>query len=242
MDSFSTNAKAYKTQLLKVDKTESDATSYSIGPDNPNSNYDRLVKFVSGGEFQNDFLLLLGKYQLYPSCGGMDDGDLPGLAGWSFVRVRRNVKVEAVLVHNLSAKRLVIGQFFGERDAVTNLRVAAPAFELPANSGPLEGTSDSIAPGQTAIILTRILFLLPSDQLSDFRKYRESMDALHNAFGSGDFAGNISAYKAPDPKDYAFGPALSLTGALVNSTRVEFSARRVPNFLEMTVSQEGASC
>jgi hypothetical protein len=236
IDNFSANAKAYNAQLLKAQKNKTDDKAYFFKPDDPASNYDRLVKFISGGELPNDFLFLVGRYQPGDGC------ELPGLARWKFEIVKRNVKIDAVFVENLSKQPLAIGRLFGERNANVNLRVADPAFALPASGVALDGTSGTIAPGQTAIILTRIVFLLPADRLTDFRKYRESMDALHTAFGSDGFAGNVSAYQAPDPKDYTYGPTLTVTGATVNSKRVDFAARPVSNFLELTASQEGASC
>jgi hypothetical protein len=242
IDNFNANAKAYNAQLLKVRKNKTDAKIYFIGPDDPASNYDRLLKFISGGALPDDFSFLLGRFQDSPECGDMENGDLPGLAGWKFNAVRRNVKIDAVFVENLSKQPLAIGQLFGERNSNVNLRAAASAFALPADAVALDGTSGTIAPGQTAIILTRIVFVLPPDQLTDFRKYRESTDALHTAFGSDGFAGNVSAYQAPNPKDYTYGPTLTVTGASVNSRRIDFAARPVTNFLELAATQEGASC
>jgi hypothetical protein len=235
-NNFNANAKAYNAQYLKIQKNKTDPKVGLIDPDGSASNYDRLAKFISGGELPNDFMFLLGRYQASLSC------EVPGLAGWTFNIVRRDVKIDAVFVENLSKQPLTIGQLFGDRNSGVNLRVAEPAFALPASAVALDNTSGTIAPGQTAILLTRIVFLLPADRLTEFRKSRESMDALHAAFGSDGFAGNTSAYQVPNPKDYTYGPTLTVTGASVNSKRIDFAARPVSNFLELTASQEGASC
>jgi hypothetical protein len=242
IENFSANAKAYNAQLLKVRKNQTNIKIDMIGPDDPFSNYDRLEKFISGGALPDDFSFLLGTYQAGPACGDADADDLPGLAGWKFDTARRDVKIDAVFVENLSKQPLAIGPLFGQRNASANLRAAEPASALPVDAAALDGTSGTIAPGQTAIILTRIVFLLPADRLAGFRKDRESMAALR-ALGPDGFTGNASAYQAPpDPKDYTYGPTLTVTGASVNSKRIDFAARPVANFLELTASQEGASC
>jgi len=243
IDNFGANAKAYNARMLQVRKDKTAAKVSFVGPGDPASNYDSLVKFISSGGLPDDFSFLLGRYQPSPECGDASpDGDLPGLAGWKFNTVRRNVKIDAVFVENVSKQPLVIGQLLGYRNANADLRVAESESASPANATPLDATSGTIAPGQTAIILTRILFLLPPDQLTGFRKDRQSMDALRTAFGAGGFGGNISAYRVPNPKDYTFGPTLNVTGVLINSKRIDFAARSARNFLELTASQEGASC
>jgi hypothetical protein len=57
-----------------------------------------------------------------------------------------------------------------------------------------------------------------------------------------DFSGNVTAYRSPDPKDYTYGPVLTVTGARVNSTRVDFVERPLANFIEMSLSGEAGSC
>lgn len=234
---FNANAKAYNAQLLKVRKDKSEAKSEFFQTNSMAD--DALEKFIANGAMPQDFSILEGRFQPV-GCGV--DSDLPGLAGWSFSRVVRVVRIDAVLLQNLSKNPLEIGGLFGESNGDGSLRIAQPLLAMPAHPVALDGISGTIPAGQAAIILTRIVFTFPPDQLAEFRKYRESMEAIHGAVGAMGFSGNVSAYQAPDPQDYTFGPTLAVTGATANSTRVDFTSQPVANFLELTSSNEAGSC
>jgi hypothetical protein len=239
MANYAANAKAYNALLLKVrkDKAAAKQEFFPTTPFDPDGL--RLIKFLAAGGWPADFLILTGYYST-TTCG--DSNDLPGLAGWQFASYERTVAGDAVLIENASNKPLVLGGLFGDRNGEASLRVAAASAETPANPAALDGTSGTIAPGQGVIVLTRIVFSPPATLLDDFRGYRESVDAIHAALGSSGFSGNVSAYQAPDPKDYTYGPTLTVTGATVNGTRVDFTARPVANFLQLTSTSEAGSC
>jgi hypothetical protein len=234
---FAANAKAYNAELLRVRKDKAEAKTEFFRTDYPS---DPLHKFISGGSIPSDFSILMGSYQTV-GCG-VDDPDQPGLAGWSFNIIDRVVRIDAVLIENMSKQPLVISGLFGERNSDVSLRPAQPLLAMPANLVALNDISEAIPAGQSAIILTKIVFTLPPDNLADFRKYRESMDTIHAALGSNGFSGNVSAYQAPNPKDYTYGPTLTVTGATINSARIDFTEHPVANFLELTTTSEAGSC
>ena len=241
VNNYGANVKAYNQQLMQVRKNKKDAKDDQFQADALDTAYYDVVKNLGQGAWPNDFLLMTGTYQV-EDCGSAGEGDLPGLAGWSFITIPRVVRIEAVLLQNLSKQPLSISGLFGSSDATATLHAVDLTSGPPANPAALEGVSGTIAPGQSAIVLTKILLLVPDYNLADFRKYRESMDAIHTAFGSAELTGNVAAYAAPDPKAYAYGPTMTITGATVNSVRVDFTSRPLANFLQLTYGSEVGSC
>jgi hypothetical protein len=239
---YAASVLAYNNLLLQVRKNKKDAKEDFIRPEEWEGGYYDLVSYLSNGQWPKDFLLMIGNYVVEDSCGTAGPGELPKLTGWSFRTIPRDVRIDAVLIENLSKQPLAIGGLFGGTDSNAALRVVDPAFADPAGPVALEGTSGTIPPGQSAIVLTRILFLVPDFIVSDFRKYRESMDAIHETFGSDGFTGNVAAYQAPDVKAYAYGPTMRVSGALVNSMHVDFTAHPTANFIRLTYGAEAGSC
>jgi hypothetical protein len=137
---------------------------------------------------------------------------------------------------------MTLGGLFGERNANEALRSAPVSTYFPTNIVQFDDEKVTIPAGQSAVILTDINFSWAPDTLVEFRKSRESADALRSALGTRGFTGNVGAYGVPEPKDYTYGPTIVVTGALVNSTRVDFVEHPLPNFLELTAASEVGSC
>lgn len=239
IDSFAANAKVYNSRLLQIRKDKAAAKYDYITTSIFDGSELKLAKFLANGSLPEDFLPMIGDY-LEASCG--DSDDLPGIAGWSFGIVPRIATVEAVRFENVSQTPISLGGIFGDKKTDPSL-LAAP-FRPAAGAGAamIDSSAVTIAPGQSVLELTNITFSVEPDSLAEFRKYRQSMDAIHARVGANGFSGNVSAYQGPEPKNYIYGPAMAVTGAMVNSVRVDFNEMPAPNFVNMTIGYEAGSC
>jgi len=239
IDSFAANAKVYNSRLLQVRKDKTNAKYDYITTSIFDGSELKLAKFLANGALPEDFLPLVGNYE-DSTCG--DSGDLPGIAGWSFSIIPRIATVEAVRFENVSQKPISLGGIFGDKRTDPGLQ-AAP-FRPATNAGAtlIDGSTATIAPGQSVLELTNITFAVDPDAVAEFRKYRGSMEAIHARVGANGFSGNVNAYQGPEPKSYIYGPALAVTGAMMNSVRVDFNEKQAPNFVNMTIGFEAGSC
>jgi len=239
IDSFAANAKVYNSRLLQLRKDKTHAKYDYITTSIFDSSELKLAKFLANGSLPEDFLTLVGEYE-ESTCG--DSDDLPGIAGWSFNIIPRIATVEAVRFENVSQKPISLGGIFGNKRADASLQVAPFRPATNAGAAMIDSSAATIAPGQSVLELTNITFSVDPDALAEFRKYRESMDAIHTRVGANGFSGNVSAYQGPEPKNYIYGPAMAVTGAVVNSVRVDFNEMPAPNFVNMTIGFEAGSC
>ena len=239
IDSFVGNAKVYNSRLLQVRKDKAAAKYDYITTSIFDASELKLAKFMANGSLPEDFLPMVGEY-LEGTCG--DSDDLPGIAGWSFGIVPRIATVEAVRFENVSKKPISLGGLFGDKRTDASLQVAPFRPATAAGAAMIDSSAVTIAPGQSVLELTNITFSEEPDALAEFRKYRQSMDAIHTSVGANGFSGNVSAYQGPEPKNYTYGPAMAVTGAMVNSVRVDFNEMAAPNFVNMTIGYEAGSC
>jgi hypothetical protein len=238
---YASNVKTYNNQLLQLRKNKKDAKDDFLQPDGLDTGYYKLASYLSNGQWPADFIPIIGIYQA-EDCGTVSPPDLPGLAGWSFQTRIRNVRIDATLIRNLSKRPLTIASLLGQSDPNKTLRVIKPTFAGPENPSALDSTSATITPGQSAIFLTRILFLLADEDVSNFRKFQEAKDAIRTTYGPNGFTGNTAGYEAPEATSYAYGPAIVISGAMVGSQRIDFTAHPVANYIRLTSGSEAGSC
>jgi hypothetical protein len=236
IDNFAANAKAFNTRLLQIRKDKAYAKYDYLTADNAGEL--KLAKFMANGSLPDDFLLLTSSYD-WTRCG--DSPDLPGVAGWSFGVQPRNVTADAVRIENISRKSIALAGLYGAKQTDASLRVVPSQPAATDNATLIDTTTTTLTPGQSMLELTNITFSVGTEMQDDFATFREKMDAIRH-FGTNGFSGNISAYRSPDPKDYTYGPVLTVTGAQVNATRVDFVERPLANFIEMSLSAEAGSC
>jgi hypothetical protein len=239
IDSFAANAKVYNSRLLQVRKDKATAKYDYITTSIFDASELKLAKFLANGSLPEDFLPMIGEY-LEASCG--DSDDLPGIAGWSFGIIPRIATVEAVRFENVSQKPISLGGIFGDKKTGASLQAAPFRPATAAGAAMIDNSAATIAPGQSVLELTNITFSEDPDAVAEFRKYRQSMDAIHTRVGANGFSGNVSANQGPEPKNYIYGPAMAVTGAMVNSVRVDFTEMPAPNFVNMTIGYEAGSC
>ena len=239
IDSFAANAKVYNSRLLQVRKDKANAKYDYITTSIFDASELKLAKFLANGSLPEDFLPLIGNYE-DSTCG--DSGELPGVAGWGFEIVPRIATVEAVRFENVSQKPISLGGIFGDKKTDIGLQVAPFRPATAVGAAMIDSSAATIAPGQSVLELTNITFSEDPETLAEFRKYRKSMDAIHSRVGANGFSGNVSAYQGPEPKNYIYGPALAVTGAMANSVRVDFNETPAPNFVNMTIGFEAGSC
>jgi hypothetical protein len=236
IDNFAANAKAYNTRLLQVRKDKAYAKYDYLTADNTGEL--KLVKFMAGSSLPDDFMPLTSSFQLV-KCGTSDDR--PGILGWSFYVEPRDVTIDAIRIENVSQKPLSLAGLYGEQQTDMSLRVVPSPPSTTINAELIDNTATTLAPGQSVLELTNITFSVGADAQADFLKFRERKDTIRHV-GTNGYSGNVAAYRSPDPKDYTYGPVLTVTGAQVNSTRIDFIERPLANFIEMTFSSEVGSC
>jgi hypothetical protein len=236
IDNFAANAKAYNSRLLQMRKDKAYAKYDYVTADNVGEL--KLAKFLANGSLPDDFLLLTSSYDL-TKCG--DSPDLPGFAGWSFDVQPRTVTADAVRIENTSRKSITLAGLYGVKQTDASLRVVPPQPAPTDNAALIDTATTTLAPGQSVLELTNITFTVGTQARADFDTFREKMEAMRH-FGANGFSGNVAAYRGPEPKDYTYGPVLAVTGAQVNSIRVDFVERPLANFIEMSLSAEAGSC
>jgi hypothetical protein len=239
IDSFAANAKVYNSRLLQVRKDKAAAKYDYITTTIFDASELKLAKFLANGSLPEDFLPMIGEY-LEATCG--DSDDLAGIAGWGFSIIPRIATVEAVRFENVSQKPISLGGLFGDKKTDASLQAAPFRPAAAAGGAMIDSSVVTIAPGQSVLELTNITFSEDPDAVAEFRKYRQSMDAIHTRVGANGFSGNVGAYQGPEPKNYIYGPAFAVTGAMVNSVRVDFNEMAAPNFVNMTIGYEAGSC
>jgi hypothetical protein len=236
IDNFAANAKAYNAQLLQARKNKATARDDYVTADQMGQL--KLAKFMANGSLPDDFLLMTSLYSV-AACG--IEHDLPGLAGWSFDIEPRDVAVEAVRIENISRRSISLAGFFGEKHTDAGLRAMPSRPGPPDNAALLDTTATTLAPGQSVLELTNITFTTGKQTQYAFDTFREKMETLQH-LGANGFSGNVAGYRASEPKDYTFGPVLTVTGAQVNGARVDFVERPLANFIEMSLTAEAGSC
>jgi hypothetical protein len=236
IDGFAANAKAYNAQLQQIRKDKAGAKYDYVSADNIGEL--KLAKFMADGSLPDDFLLMTSFYST-ATCG--DSPDLPGVAGWSFDIEPRTVTVDAVRIQNVSRRPISLAGLYGDKQTDASLRLAPSQRSPPDSPALIDTATTTLAPGQSVLALTDITFSAGPLTRGEFDAFREKMEAKRR-FGAGGFSGNVGAYRAADLKDYTYGPVLTVTGAQVNSTRVDFVERPLANFIEMSLSGEAGSC
>ncbi|MCI0466432.1 MAG: hypothetical protein L0Y57_05425 [Beijerinckiaceae bacterium] len=231
------NTTSYNTQLMKIRKDVEAAKGDIMQADVPNDL--KLMAHVAPDSWPDDLLILTGQYATV-SCG--DSPDLPGLDGWSFTYVPRGVALDVMLLENVSRQPIMVDALVGERAANTQLRPIASKEEVTRDSNPLEQISETLAPGARILVPTRIVFLAPKEWKEEFGEYKKSTAEFHELLGAKAFPGNADAYRVPQIKDYAYGPELSIDGAVINQTRAYLGTRRSANFIDLTIMSESGSC
>jgi hypothetical protein len=236
IDNFADNVKVYNSRLLQIRKDKAGAKYDYLAADNMGAL--RLAKFMANGSLPDDFLLMTSFYAV-ATCG--DSPDLPGFAGWSFDVQPRSVTVDAIRIENMSRRSVSLAGLYGEKQTDPSLRAVPPQAAAADSAVLIDTTATMLAPGQSVLELTNITFSASTDTLADFDAFREKMEALRHV-GANGFSGNAAAYRGPEPKDYTYGPVLTVTGAQVNGTRIDFVERPLANFIEMSLTGEAGSC
>ncbi len=235
---YADNARAYNAQLVKIRK---DATSVKFDrfATEIKSNYFNLMKYLAGDSWPDDLMIMTGQHQT-DSCG-VGVVDLPGLAGWTFGVNERAAAMDAMVIENTSKQPVSIGSMFGNHSTANGLR-AVDAARSAVGTDAIGALSETLAPGQRLLVPTQVLFLAPAELTDDFRKATKSSAETATRFGLNGFSGRAEANRIPVLKDYAYGPAISIRGIELNSTRIDFDQKPMANFVDLTVTAEAGSC
>src|SRR5262245_19839916 len=236
---YAANIASYNAQLMKIRK-DREAAKYDImRAEVPR--YLQLMAHMAGDNWPDDLVILTGSGNTR-TCG-VDSKEKPGLDGWGFGYIPRDVSLDVVLVENVADRPVVIDALVGQRSENTGLREITSQSDTSLGSAPLDKLAENLAPGARILVPTRIAFSVKSLQKDEFSSYEKSKEEMHKLLGAGGFKGNVDSYvTVPQFKDYAYGPELSVNGIIVNSMRAELSKRGAANSIDLTVVAEIGSC
>lgn len=142
-----------------------------------------------------------------------------------------------MLITNVSGQALVVDYLQGRQCTTSELRELT---DSPFNLEQLPYAALSLAPGESVLIPTRIVFPASPSLKSVFSSPRAA-DQIFKRLGTNGFNVDRSRYGSPTFKDYTYGPELSVSGLSLNGKRIDWS-RRQANFMDLVVSFEAGSC
>jgi hypothetical protein len=237
---FSANLASYNTQLMKIRKDSAAAKGDLMRGSVPR--YLQLMSHVAGENWPEDLVILAGSRETQ-TCGDEKPKDPPGVDGWSFDYNVREIYLDVMLLENVSTQPVVIDALVGHRSKNTGLRTIELNTDSSQGAAPLDKLSETLVPGARILVPTRIAFAANSLDKDQFTEYEKSKEEIHKLIGAREFKGNVESYDhIPHFKDYAYGPEFSISGAVVNSTRLEISKHRAANSIDLTVTAEIGSC
>jgi hypothetical protein len=194
------------------------------------SNEFELLNYVAGGNWPDDLAILKG--------ASSQDGCI-GSADWLFNYVMRDILTDVVLIENVSPRSITIGGLIGARSAGTALRVASTS--TASSEELLCAMNEKIAPGQKLLLPLKISFvavpgIIPGNQFD----YPKTARKLYDELGTSGYTGN-AAFRAPELKDYVYGPEIDLSGVLVDGKGTALRPEGT-NELNLTISSGSGSC
>ena len=138
---------------------------------------------------------------------------------------------------NLSNKPITIDHFIGASSPDSALRPLSSSLD-----GALRLNIDSamLAPGERILVPTRIAFA-PSVGSVDQFSYPQTAAQLFASRGSQGFTGNTAAHKAPDLKEFVYGPEISISGISTANTTINFK-ETTKTALNITIGADSGSC
>ena len=98
-----------------------------------------------------------------------------------------------------------------------------------------------LAPGERILVPTRIAFT-PSEGSVDQFSYPQTAAQLFASRGSQGFTGNTAAHKAPDLKEFVYGPEISISGIISTANTTINFKETTKTALNITISADSGSC
>jgi hypothetical protein len=193
----------------------------------------RLYEYISKGVWPKDFITLSG-YRMEDGC---DDASTSGVSGWRFVYHPRMIFMDATVIQNLSKKPISIDQFLGTSSADSTLRPLSPSRPEAIRLG-IDATT--VAPGESILVPTRVVFV-PSEGEVDQFSYQQTAEQIYAARGNQGFAGDAHAHRAPDLKDFVYGPEIGISGIITAGTTINLQ-EAAKTALNVTISSDSGSC
>jgi hypothetical protein len=188
----------------------------------------RLASHLAGNTWPEDFMVVAGT----PKGGGCVVGDF-----WYGLRV---FMLDVAIIENVSTAQISVDNILGDRLLDTQLRVANSFAPRPKSGNPLGFVVGRLAPGEKVLVPLRIVLGADEETARQFR-YRETASQIHKQVGARGYGGNVGGFGAPNFRNYVYGPEFSISGLLVNGTRVDLAGSSA-NYFEMTMSAEEGSC
>jgi len=223
---YSDRAKQYNLLLKPKDRE-----TYTITPAVPREL--RLYEYISKGAWPKDFVTLAG-YKMVDGCSDYTGG---GALGWRFTFHTRSIFMDATSIQNLSNKPITIDHFIGASSPDSTLRPLSSSLDGALR---LNIESAMLAPGERILVPTRIAFA-PSVGSVDQFSYLQTAAQLFASRGSQGFTGNTAAHKAPDLKEFVYGPEISISGISTANTTINFK-ETTKTALNITIGADSGSC
>lgn len=193
--------------------------------------YLQFVEAVAGGALPEDFLTL--ELSWFPEgCAGD--------AFWNFEFAPRDMALRVAVVTNLSERAVVLDSLLGAASNASGLRVASPGFDPASETAPIDIGAHTIPPGGSVVVPFQIRFPAPKAGVETSGEV-ELSNAYFQEVGAQGLAASGADYGFPHPRDYAYGPEISLSGIRVNGSEVTLAPRSA-NFVELVASYEEGSC
>ena len=246
--SFASNAQAFNRLLrrLRGKKHKPDLDTPTATP-----GMLKLLQHIAGDRWPNDFVIMYASVDADEMIRRSDNGDNDGcgdemVGNLTFEIPYPNIILDSVLIENISNIAVKIDALHGSQSSVSTLR------PLGSDSSRLTGASfdmsQTLAPGQKLLVLTRISFVPQlsdrspvTDNVTDWSKLLRTSTQVQKKKGTGGLRANQASHAVPLLKTYLFGPELSVAGLTVNGARVDLE-QRTANFSDLVMSREGMSC
>lgn len=176
---YTDNLKAYNVMLRQSEKSPM-TVSAGIPAEL------KLAQYLAGSDWPADFIMMIGDDQ-DEECAGDALSD-----GWRFNYWTRAATFDAVIIENLSAKPVAIGEIFGGRSQDTKLRLAATAPGTEA----IGNLAATLARGDKILVPTRIGFAA-KDGVGQSVGNEDDSRREFEKHGTGRFKGAAKGYGLP---------------------------------------------
>jgi hypothetical protein len=186
----------------------------------------RLASFLAGNDWPDEFMIM---------SGTVEDGCLGG-----FSYALPEFVVDVVIIENTSNIPIILNDILGVQPSDTRLRLAMPSRLRPGAVNPLGLPMGTLGPREKVLIPLKISLVPSRETTAEFRD-PESANQIHKQVGARGYGGNVGGFGAPSFRNYVYGPEITMSGVVVNGTRIDLEGRSA-NYLEMTMSREEGSC
>ncbi|WP_316171108.1 hypothetical protein [Bradyrhizobium sp. SZCCHNRI1058] len=203
--------------------------------------YFQLTKHLMRDGWQNDFLTITGTYD---ECGG-----------FNFSLYPRQLILDVATIENISAIELKLDGILATESSGGMRKLNGSALAGVAG-GTTINTSTTLRPGQKVLAPVRMTWSALSD-LKDYatqedkgRRYAALQKAPQGKIFSVNYDNRIAIRKTresfgapllPPIDDMIYGPALDVTGIIINGATISLNERS-RNYLQVTASDGAGSC